>query len=230
MNEVPKYYEILKLNKDATLYDIQTAKDKLKFGIGGERVPFSEWGKIDEAYSVLSNPDKRKEYDNLLDNISNNNQEILETKDEEITPTVELDSSIPNNSHKKLKLYDNFKSKELIGIETYELTSFKEYELNLKNDINKLLSQPHESNKLEELRIKYEFQIALLRQHLNIISSRNLKSGFEALKNKLEILSIKRQLKLSEAELQKTAMMIKKYNLEKSKFSSNDGIEQIIKL
>ena len=61
-----RYYEILGVTHDASFESISRAKDRLKFGDDDDRVPFSEWAKIDEAYNVLYDPDKRKEYDKFL--------------------------------------------------------------------------------------------------------------------------------------------------------------------
>ena len=60
------YYKILGVTQDASLSNIIKAKDRLKFGNEDDRAPFSMWKQIDEAYEVLSNFDKRKEYDEFL--------------------------------------------------------------------------------------------------------------------------------------------------------------------
>lgn len=60
------YYDVLGVKEDASLERIQRAKDDLKFGEPDDRAPFSMWAKIDEAYSVLSDPERRKEYDKKL--------------------------------------------------------------------------------------------------------------------------------------------------------------------
>lgn len=60
------YYNVLGIEENATIKVIQNAKDRLKFGSPDDRVPFSMWDKIDEAYMVLSDPEKRREYDKQL--------------------------------------------------------------------------------------------------------------------------------------------------------------------
>lgn len=60
------YYDVLGVKEDASLERIQRAKDDLKFGEPDDRAPFSMWAKIDEAYSVLSDREKRREYDRKL--------------------------------------------------------------------------------------------------------------------------------------------------------------------
>ena len=65
------YYDILGVSKDASISAIQNAVERLKYGAPDDRVPFSMWDKIDEAYSVLSNPDRRFEYDKKLNTNTN---------------------------------------------------------------------------------------------------------------------------------------------------------------
>ena len=61
------YYDILGVKQDASLENIQKARESLKFGDSDDRAPFSMWGKIDEAYNVLSNAEKRREYDKKIE-------------------------------------------------------------------------------------------------------------------------------------------------------------------
>ena len=61
------YYDILGVEKNASLESIMRAKDRLKFGSGDDKAPFSMWPIIDEAYSVLSNFEERKKYDEKLE-------------------------------------------------------------------------------------------------------------------------------------------------------------------
>jgi len=55
------YYDILGVTKDASLENIRAARDRLKYG--EDRVSFWKWEEIDKAYDVLSNKEKRREYD-----------------------------------------------------------------------------------------------------------------------------------------------------------------------
>ena len=64
------YYEVLGLTKEATEKDIKKAYRKLAFKWHPDKNPENKkeaeekFKEINEAYSVLSDPDKRKEYDN----------------------------------------------------------------------------------------------------------------------------------------------------------------------
>lgn len=60
------YYDVLGVESNATVDNIEKAKNRLKFGGPDDRAPFSMWGKIDEAYSVLSDSEKRAKYDKHL--------------------------------------------------------------------------------------------------------------------------------------------------------------------
>ena len=86
-------YDILGVTEDASLENIHRAKDRLKFGDSDDRAPFHMWAKIDEAYNVLSDPVKRREYDKKLDeekNIySNSNHDISSHSDYDDTPKFE---------------------------------------------------------------------------------------------------------------------------------------------
>lgn len=95
------YYDILGVSENASLNNIQKAKDRLKFGNADDRAPFWMWAKIDEAYSVLSNHDKRKEYDEKLLTERNNSgsYEINSNVDEIKKGTVE--DVIENNLTKQ---------------------------------------------------------------------------------------------------------------------------------
>ena len=61
------YYDILGVSIDASPENVERAKNRLKFGDAEDRAPFSMWDKIDEAYKVLTNPEKRAEYDKKLE-------------------------------------------------------------------------------------------------------------------------------------------------------------------
>lgn len=65
------YYEILGLNLDASESEIQKAYRKLSMKFHPDKNDgdkyFEEWTKkINEAYEILNNPTKKKEYDNIL--------------------------------------------------------------------------------------------------------------------------------------------------------------------
>ena len=136
------YYEILGVNKNATLLEITKAKDNLKWGPKDLRAPISKWNDIDEAYYVLSNEEKRLEYDKHL----NSKEEIKETPNTEI-PSIKIESN---------KEYD------------YELNSVIEYSNNLMNQIDSLLLKQHELNKLKTCQRKYQIQIELFKRILDI--------------------------------------------------------------
>ena len=70
------YYDILGVKQDTSLENIRKAINRLKFGDPDDRAPFSMWNKIDEAYAVLSDIEKRKEYDKKLEQLTNDNLNI----------------------------------------------------------------------------------------------------------------------------------------------------------
>lgn len=79
-----RYYEILGVTHDASQENLYRARNRLKFGREDDRVPFSQWSLIDEAYDVLSDPDKRKAYDSFLrENETKSYSDFLEEKQKE---------------------------------------------------------------------------------------------------------------------------------------------------
>lgn len=79
------YYDILGVTKNASLENIRAARDRLKYGSPDDRVPFSMWEKIDNAYDVLSDSEKRKEYDKALEN----NQTNIDYPNDFVSQTVQ---------------------------------------------------------------------------------------------------------------------------------------------
>ena len=73
-----KYYSILELNKNATPDEIKKAYKKFAFkyhpdrNIDNKDASEKKFSEINEAYSILSDPVKKKEYDMYGENINNN--------------------------------------------------------------------------------------------------------------------------------------------------------------
>lgn len=85
------YYDILGINPNSTIDNIEKAKNRLKFGGPDDRAPFRLWGKIDEAYNVLSDPIKRAEYD-----------KTLKEQTKEISRLERVEETIIDNSYKSV--------------------------------------------------------------------------------------------------------------------------------
>ena len=109
MNSNRTYYDILGVNEDASLENIRAAMERAYYGSPGhpeDALPPSMWREVDEAYSVLSNRERRREYDkekNLNNKSSNSsvpfgnldynqgipiNKTVEEPKVEEIIPQI----------------------------------------------------------------------------------------------------------------------------------------------
>ena len=116
-----RYYEILGVTKDASFDNIERAKERLKYGNSDDRVPFSMWPDIDEAYNVLIKPESRKKYDEYLKKMSffggnviyssseleaeNSEKELeaIEKVNETTKTTEEVDEKIEEKSEEKVE-------------------------------------------------------------------------------------------------------------------------------
>ena len=80
-------YDVLGVKKDASSFNIERARNRALFAtIGMDTVPYQMRNKIENAYMVLSNPEKRKEYDAYLESLENQN---LDTQSNVDLPTQE---------------------------------------------------------------------------------------------------------------------------------------------
>lgn len=212
------YYEILGVDRNAPFYSIRQAKDELKFGDSNVRVPFSKWAIIDEAYSVLSDPEKRKEYDQYLDSQKNvyenseKNEEQVEEPVEYIVPTSgnNKDDESLNNGH-KLKIQKDVKVRQIKGLVSEELSYIREYEKVLSDEIEKLINSKSSIFRLQILLQKYKNQIELLYKMLDIRSSRKSNSSLQDFKNKLEIISIENELIIARKNYERISSIVLPY-------------------
>ena len=119
------YYDILGLPKygkrengdEVSLNSIIKAKDRLKFGNSDDRAPFSMWNKIDEAYNILSDTQKRKEYDRMLEETKNNVSDLekistLENKENQVENVKFEEISKNNTSDEKFTIVETKKDIE----------------------------------------------------------------------------------------------------------------------
>ena len=359
------YYDILGVKEDASLENIERAKNRLKFGDSDDRAPFSMWAKIDEAYSVLSDSEKRKEYDEKLKGLTDiysssdfsgattsseeptevveepqvqdeeptevveepqvqdeestevmeepqvqdeESTEVMEepqVQDEEPFESIEEPTNVTDKPQKedgydlkyvspyssglnnhpvldavgkgakkvggallypvkklvkllktpaiyaggalvgyavigpvgvigglvatklirklskgKLKLVRDKKPKKISKVAIMESQAREEYLANLDREINDLLSKPHNNYKLEILRVKYENQIKLIQQILEINLRKKLKKG-EFVFHKLKIMDIKMQLDSATKNLEKINEQIAEYGKEQGLSKTN---------
>ena len=186
--DLKNYYEILGIDNKATITDIENAKNRLKFGSANERVSVSLWNKIDEAYDVLSNPDKRREYDMSL-----NKEELkpIDTKEISVKP-IKKDESFNLKKYNRLRLQKISKPLLIVSIITEELRDIENYNKVLNEQINKSINGYNKDYNLQINIKRYQNQIYILSKILDMIYSKHINSKFELFKYKLEIISIRR--------------------------------------
>lgn len=227
------YYDILDVKPDATIDKIQEAKYKLKFE---ERVPFSTWAKIDEAYAVLSDPQKRKEYDDKLreetNNINLNEQSFDEDslylnepsnlQQGEIVPKLrrvgkEIVLAIPTaiigtiniikKLHKKHILSKQQLGEKITEVKTEETSLVEVYRKNLDENIDNVLQQYHYNYNLTIDKVRYENYIELLKKMIEQKENEVVKKH-GLLKYKLQLTALRNQLKAFESSLERVNAML----------------------
>ena len=146
------YYDVLGLPKygkkengeEVTLDSIRRAKDRLKFGNSDDRVPFSMWNKIDEAYSVLSDIEKRKEYDRNLEETKNDILSIesfssLQSKENQVKDVQnDIIDDRPSIMETKEKPVDSkeFYKNDQMDLEDRKETIYPNFQLIMEKSIN----------------------------------------------------------------------------------------------
>lgn len=272
------YYDVLGVSEEASFESIERAKNRLKFE---ERVPFSMWEKIDEAYSVLSDKEKRKEYDKSLKSIvsseekiedvlynndtkSSNIEEIYSNSDHTSSSVLDYDNEIYSNSDKSsssildkeekdLNNSSKYKVNEKItlpkkislrkenfssmlsdeayfsiieDIQTEERNIINLYSQKIEEQILNLLSSPHNNIELEKNRIRYENQIELLKEIIEIRKNARKKEN-ELSKSDLRLLALKQELYLQKFKLKNIKKKIEEYNNSDEISKVSDELSQV---
>ena len=274
------YYDVLGISENASFENIERAKNRLKFE---ERVPFSMWEKIDEAYSILSDKEKRKEYDKSLKIIDSNDEithnvlsnngvelsvkdeihsnsdhtssSILDESDEIYSNSDHTSSSIVNEDEQSLNNSSKYKVNEKIilpkkinlrkenfssilsdetyfsiieDIQTEERNIINLYSQKIEEQILNLLSSPHNNIELEKNRIRYENQIELLKEMIEIRKSARKKEN-ELSKSDLRLLALKYELYLQKFKLKNINKKIEEYNNSNEVSKVSEELSQVNK-
>ena len=113
-------------------------------------------------------------------------------------------------NHNKKKLQKGEKSKKIKKVTTEEIEIIEQYNKILDKEINRLLSEPHNSYRLEICRAKYENQVNLLAKLLEL--KINTKPSKGIIKYKFEIMSLKNQLDTARKNLSSIKERIAEYD------------------
>lgn len=131
-----KYYSILELNKNATPDEIKKAYKKFAFkyhpdrNIDNKEASEKKFSEINEAYSILSDPIKKREYDMYGENVNNNNV------------------SYSSNFGNQFRMFNNIFYKHVSDFVNNKM--YNNSENNLNDILNKLNKSPPSVNKPPE--------------------------------------------------------------------------------
>lgn len=123
----------------------------------------------------------------------------------------------------KYKLNKTKKEKKITKITTPETKLIEEYNKKLDNQVYKLLSEPHNNYNLEISRLRYENQIELLNQRIQMKKTENIKKG-SITKHKLELTALNMQLETAQKRLSNINEKIENYSKEQSLSKLNKKI------
>lgn len=183
------YYDILGVKKDASLENIRYARNRLKFG--EDSVPFWMWEKIDKAYDVLSDSEKRKEYDKNIEVDSYGQPFFKDSSIDEIpndlgsdyfeqieTSSVKNSQEEPNKSPENIQVNDNFGDDFNDNEQTKNSNSSQDDEPNKEQkleEISELKNQTQNHSISNELPEKLRFKLnedAKFKDANSVMSSR----------------------------------------------------------
>lgn len=234
------YYQILGLVSDSSVSqeNIEKAYYRAKFDEG------KYWDEeLDEAYNVLSNQEKRKEYDKYLENpesykpdleekthfsFGSQSQNIKDTISEPVVQeNIEKNNIEVNPKFNDILPLDKTKilteSGNITDIQTFDTIDDDFNSMNLDKMIEKLLSEHHNNYYLEILKLRYKNQINLLKKKLEIKKNQQVKR-FGLTKYKLEITALDMQLSNSIKRLRKIEEKFNNYSKESSLSKLNKKI------
>lgn len=226
------YYEILNLpkygineytNEPISEYEIIKAREKIVYGEKG--IDISTRLKVDEAYRILIDSEKRKEYDEKLKqeiNINSFDVEIKEkeTKEEVDEPYIEeLKTEVVESkkifNHPKVERNFELVPKTSITtfseLQTEETRLMEEYEEKLISQIYDLLNSSYNNYELGVALLKYQNQVELLKERIKFKENQKVTSS-EYVGYCLSLLALRLRLKSAEKNLEKIKDYINSHN------------------
>lgn len=117
-----------------------------------------------------------------------------------------------NYKKKHIRLQKDSAPKRISKMTSEEFEAYKEYTDNLNNQIDQLLSEPHNNYRLQITKAKYENFINFLEKKLDLCFGKRPTTKSEIFKNKVEIASLSKQLKKAREKLVDINAKISEYS------------------
>lgn len=233
-SEDKNYYQILGVEKSASDNDVIEAYcHKIT-----KTHKYLEKEKIEEAYEVLHNNIKRKQYDNFLESLNN-----IESNELQVVNLAQLkqESEIKNTLIKggksvlelttattivivdftwnllkkcKIKLQKGFTSKKVKKFQTEESRIIEQYNKTLEENIEKCLKEKHNNYYLDINRLRYQNQIKLIKKLIEHKMNEQTKGNLSI--KMFKIIALRTELESAQRVLENIKKKIDEYsNLSK---------------
>lgn len=142
-------------------------------------------------------------------------------------PGTVIAGIIIHRHNKKCKLYRKDKGIVCSDIQSKETKLIEESNKRLEEQIDKLLSEPHNNYKLEASKIRYANEIELLNARIELKRTQKVKKG-QLTKYKLELAALDMQLKRANRNLKDIEQKISSYDKEENGLKRiNDEIVKV---
>ena len=142
-------------------------------------------------------------------------------------PGTVIAGIIIHRHNKKCKLYRKDKGIVCSDIQSKETKLIEESNKRLEEQIDKLLSEPHNSYKLEASKIRYANEIELLKARIELKRTQKVKKG-QLTKYKLELAALDMQLERANKNLKDIEQKISSYDKEENGLKRiNDEIVKV---
>ena len=132
-----------------------------------------------------------------------------------------------NYKKKSIKLQKDPTPKRISKMTSKEFEAYQEYTNNLNDQINQLLSEPHNNYRLQITKIKYENFISFLEKRIDLCFGKRPTTKSEIFKNKVELASLRKQLEKAREKIVDIDAKIAEYSKSEVLGKNNVGLSRI---